>query len=88
MTSEAPTLVERLQDEADLCRNEGATDIAALLDEASATITALMCERQAMYRKALKDAAEVCETLYAQTGRTFDHRACAAAILALGKEKP
>jgi len=27
-------LVERLQDEADLCRNEGATDIAALLDEA------------------------------------------------------
>lgn len=28
------TLVERLQDEADLCRNEGADDIAALLDEA------------------------------------------------------
>lgn len=27
-------LVERLMDEADLCRNEGATDIAALLDEA------------------------------------------------------
>lgn len=39
------------------------------------------------YAQALKDAAEVCETLYAQTGRTFDHRACAAAILALGKEK-
>lgn len=28
-------LVERLRDEADLCRNEGATDIAALLDEAA-----------------------------------------------------
>lgn len=27
-------LVERLMDEADLCRNEGATDIADLLDEA------------------------------------------------------
>lgn len=27
-------LVERLMDEADLCRNEGAADIAALLDEA------------------------------------------------------
>ena len=28
-------LVERLRDEAGLCRNEGATDIAALLDEAA-----------------------------------------------------
>ena len=27
-------LILRLQDEADLCRNDGATDIAALLDEA------------------------------------------------------
>lgn len=27
-------LISRLQDEADLCRNDGATDIAALLDEA------------------------------------------------------
>ncbi len=27
-------LILRLQDEADLCRNEGASDIAALLDEA------------------------------------------------------
>jgi hypothetical protein len=43
---------------------------------------------RAIDAQALKDAAEVCETLYAQTGRTFDHRACAAAILALGKEKP
>lgn len=42
---------------------------------------------RAIYAQALKDAAEVCETLYAQTGRTFDHRACAAAILALGKDQ-
>lgn len=28
-------LLERLRDEADLCRNEGATDIAELLDEAA-----------------------------------------------------
>lgn len=34
-------LVERLQEEADLCRNEGATDIAELLDEAAAEVTAL-----------------------------------------------
>lgn len=42
---------------------------------------------QAAYAQALKDAAEVCETIYGQTGRTFDHRACAAAILALGKDQ-
>lgn len=30
------TLIERLQTEADLCRNEGADDIARLLDEAVA----------------------------------------------------
>lgn len=34
-------LVERLQEEADLCRNEGATDIAELLDEAAAEVVAL-----------------------------------------------
>lgn len=28
------SLISRLQDEADLCRNDGAADIAALLDEA------------------------------------------------------
>lgn len=33
-------LVERLQDEASLCRNEGADDIAALLEEAAAALDA------------------------------------------------
>ena len=33
-------LVERLQDEAGLCRNEGADDIAALLEEAAAALDA------------------------------------------------
>jgi hypothetical protein len=32
------TLIQRLNDEADLCRNEGAADIASLLDEARAAI--------------------------------------------------
>lgn len=31
-------LISRLQDEADLCRNDGASDIAALLDEAAAAL--------------------------------------------------
>lgn len=36
-----PSLIERLRDEADLCRNEGAEDIAKLLDEAAAEIKRL-----------------------------------------------
>ena len=35
------TLVERLRDEAGLCRNETAEDVAALLDEAAAEIERL-----------------------------------------------
>lgn len=46
-----PTLCERLDDEAGLCRNEGADDIAKLLDEAA---TALM--RWEAYRTELQDA--------------------------------
>jgi hypothetical protein len=33
-----PTLIQRLADEADLCRHDGADDIAALLDEAAAAL--------------------------------------------------
>jgi len=33
-------LISRLQDEADLCRNDGASDIAALLDEAVSALQA------------------------------------------------
>ncbi len=32
-------VVERLQDAADLCRNEGADDVASLLDEAAAALS-------------------------------------------------
>ena len=35
----ASSLISRLQDEADLCRNEGADDIAGLLDEAAKALT-------------------------------------------------
>ena len=42
MSKPVQPLVERLQDEADLCRNDGADDIAALLDEAVAEIRGLM----------------------------------------------
>lgn len=34
-------LIQRLRDEADLCRNDGAEDIGALLDEAAEAIREL-----------------------------------------------
>jgi hypothetical protein len=40
MKDEALKLIERLVNEADLCRNEGANDIAALLDEAAKALAA------------------------------------------------
>ena len=57
-------LISRLQDEADLCRNEGASDIAALLDEAT---EALRVERVVLAELALK-TGELIEHLQ-KTGR-------------------
>lgn len=57
-------LISRLQDEADLCRNDGATDIAALLDEAT---EALRVERVVLAELTLK-TGELIEHLQ-KTGR-------------------
>lgn len=57
-------LISRLQDEADLCRNDGANDIAALLDEAT---EALRVERVILAELALK-TGELIEHLQ-KTGR-------------------
>lgn len=57
-------LISRLQDEADLCRNEGASDIAALLDEAT---EALRLQRVVLAELALK-TGELIEHLQ-KTGR-------------------
>lgn len=51
------TLIERLADEADLCRNEGADDIAALLDEAR---TALAEAEQSPGDRARAHADRIC----------------------------
>ena len=32
--TDTTTLIQRLSDEADLCRNDGATDVAKLIDDA------------------------------------------------------
>jgi len=40
MKDDALKLIERLVNEADLCRNDGANDIAALLDEAAKALAA------------------------------------------------
>ena len=57
-------LISRLQDEADLCRNDGANDIAALLDDAT---EALRVERVVLAELALK-TGELIEHLQ-KTGR-------------------
>lgn len=44
--SKADELAERASDEADLCRNDGADDIAQLLDEVSAHLRALDASHQ------------------------------------------
>ena len=58
------TLIQRLSDEADLCRNDGATDVAKLLDDAvyalvnqAAQIEALRADAET-YRAALNVIAE------------------------------
>ena len=43
-------LDERLQTEADLCRNEGADDIANLLDETIAELAQLRAELETMFQ--------------------------------------
>ena len=59
-----PDLISRLQDEADLCHNEGASDIAALLDEAT---KALRVERVVLAELTLK-TGELIEHMQ-KTGR-------------------
>lgn len=62
-------LIERLRDEADLCRNETAYDIAMLLDKAAGTIERLQrsltaSEKQVANLKVMKDQAyERCNTV-------------------------
>ena len=57
-------LVERLQTEADLCRNEGAEDIAALMDEAVNGLQGLAAEVQALREDAERRAQAARHGLY------------------------
>ena len=49
--SAMPDILERLQDEADLCRNDGADDIAQTLDDAINEIEALRQPTQSKLHK-------------------------------------
>jgi hypothetical protein len=66
-------------------------DSRAKLDACIDQLKRRITEAQAIYeagrQAGLEQAAGVCSTLYATTGRTFDHRACADAILALKEKK-
>jgi hypothetical protein len=50
MTDDDKALVERLSDEADLCRNDGADDVASLLDDAADRIEALSAENERLIK--------------------------------------
>ncbi len=63
-TDDVAGLVERLGDEADLCRNDGADDIAELLDEAQAAL-----QSQAAEIARLRGALERIELNAHTTGR-------------------
>lgn len=65
-------LIERLSDEADLCRNEGADDIAGLLDEARAALMGQRCSGQ-------------CQTIFDCDGFHTDN--CLALAAATGTAK-
>ena len=49
-----PALLTRLRDEADLCRNDGAADVAALLDEAAGSIEDLQLSATASEKDAAR----------------------------------
>ena len=62
-----PPLSERLSTEADLCRNDGAADIAALLDEAAAALIASE-KRAYKYEAAFKDSNASFQVAFAGCG--------------------
>lgn len=47
-----PSLIQRLQDEADQCRNDGADDVARLLDEAASELTRQLATLEAAVEQA------------------------------------
>ena len=61
--SAVPDILERLQDEADLCRNDGADDIAQTLDDAINEIKALRQPTQ----------SDVCGSIRGGRQRRYGH---------------
>ena len=62
------TLIQRLSDEADLCRNDGATDVAKLIDDA---VYALV--NQAAQIEALRADAERLRALLSDVRSALDY---------------
>ena len=58
------TLIERLSDEADQCRNDGAEDIARLLDEARAALSAPSATSKDQEREAFEAWVRADTTLH------------------------
>jgi hypothetical protein len=79
MTDKALKLIERLVNEADLCRNDGANDIAALLDEAAKALAAPVQEPVA-FEKWWEDHGQFCRAGGGEYEKTFAFRAWEAAL--------
>lgn len=73
MTNQPDDLVVRLGDEADLCRNDGANDIADLLDEAKAALVEADRKNEAMLAEWNAAEARIKE-LKAEVERSEKHR--------------
>ena len=63
-----PDLIQRLSDEADLCRNDGATDVAKLIDDAVYEIVRQMNNVKWMKLRVEQQAAQI-EALRADAER-------------------
>ena len=75
MTVSVDELVERAGDEADLCRNEGAADIASLLDALASRLKAMQeaLERQRVFlRDCIKEPSLVCEYTFKREADMID----------------
>ena len=57
--TDTTTLIQRLSDEADLCRNDGATDVAKLIDDAVYEIVRQMNNVKWMKLRVEQQAAQI-----------------------------
>lgn len=73
-------LVARLREEADLCRNETATDIATLLDEAADALDGRIAGSHVAYAKYVNDFGITVRAYESALGGVYHHESTALAV--------